>query len=74
MPSAGPRAYLPFSLCVQMGNLAAQWDIAANYQITTFFFLFAPFTRFLAVWVEGKVGLRDRLQFGMICPHPPLTM
>lgn len=73
VPSAGPRTYLHFSLRVQMGNLA---KLPSGILLPTIRSLPSSSSLphsppFLALWVEGKMGLRDRPQFGMICPHPP---
>lgn len=68
MPHAGPCTYLHFSPHLQMGSLAklASGILPSTHRITAFSLLFAPFTPFLALWVEGKVGLRDRPEFGVI--------
>lgn len=68
VPHAGPCTYLHFSPHLQMGSLAklASGILPSTHRITAFSLLFAPFTPFLALWVEGKVGLRDRPEFGVI--------
>jgi len=74
-PPAGPCNYL-FHPPLQMGSLTklSGGILPPPHKITAFFFLFAPFTPFLALRAveKGKVGLRDRPVWGdMICPHPP---